>query len=528
MKLKYTILLFGFIIAIVALGIYVKKSHEYFENAPPSDVPGASTNNPATSIAQPKDIQALLDSLNNFVASYMKTSIENRKKMPPEVQDNMLKTYMSYNELKKKAEEQLKNPTILLSEISKGRALYDSLNKAFANNPVKSSKPVPITTPKKNAIKPAPKPAPKSANEKITFAELKNLEFRIKKEIERITKLRTSSSNLIAKKTQLEKIHAEIVEMINKINRKTMKINEVPIYNSDAIKFLGMLQSSDTLGKLFTTMKENQATKEKKEIKATPQGKITVGSTGKELVTSLKNYPDMNQQLQKLLDNAKHLKWNVQVNFEFDPEIAQRQVYLKRLEEIEKKFTNLTINNSKISNEAYRLYLQELQVLETLILKDTKNRYPNKTDVKITDTTERFMPSLTNAVKPTSEQLENAQSVKFNSGMMENKNVKKSDYFFRNEYPEFATVNANIKNRASKASFDSTQVGGLDYKERAKNICRQINDSSLGNPEDFGCIMNQETVSYDYSWKGNFEMVCSRLGNTWGAWYPEMFGCPKK
>jgi hypothetical protein len=59
-------------------------------------------------------------------------------------------------------------------------------------------------------------------------------------------------------------------------------------------------------------------------------------------------------------------------------------------------------------------------------------------------------------------------------------------------------------------------------------LCRQVKSAQLGDPVDFGCIAQPDTVSADYSWKGNYEMVCNRLGYTWGAWYPEMFGCPKQ
>jgi hypothetical protein len=83
-----------------------------------------------------------------------------------------------------------------------------------------------------------------------------------------------------------------------------------------------------------------------------------------------------------------------------------------------------------------------------------------------------------------------------------------------------------IKHRGSYASFDTDKVGGLDYKSRVQDICQQIQASGLGNAENFGCIKDPKTVSASYSWKGNYQMVCSRLADTWGAWYPQMYGCP--
>ena len=85
-----------------------------------------------------------------------------------------------------------------------------------------------------------------------------------------------------------------------------------------------------------------------------------------------------------------------------------------------------------------------------------------------------------------------------------------------------------IAKRGSRASFDPTKVGGPDYKNMAAHLCSQIKSADLGDPKEFGCIANPKTdVGPNYSWKGNYKMVCSRLGNTWGEWYPEMFGCPK-
>ena len=89
------------------------------------------------------------------------------------------------------------------------------------------------------------------------------------------------------------------------------------------------------------------------------------------------------------------------------------------------------------------------------------------------------------------------------------------------------SVDSKIQHRGSAASFDDSVVGGLDYKTRALEMCRQIQAANLGDPANFGCIKNPNDVSASYSWKGNYETVCSRLGDTWGSWYPQMFGCPK-
>jgi hypothetical protein len=105
------------------------------------------------------------------------------------------------------------------------------------------------------------------------------------------------------------------------------------------------------------------------------------------------------------------------------------------------------------------------------------------------------------------------------------KPLASNDYRIR---PGYEMSTEEIAKRGSRASFDPTQVGGPDYKKNVKFLCSQIKAAKLGEPREFGCIENQEEdVGPEYSWKGNYKMVCARLGNTWGEWYPEMFGCPK-
>jgi hypothetical protein len=82
----------------------------------------------------------------------------------------------------------------------------------------------------------------------------------------------------------------------------------------------------------------------------------------------------------------------------------------------------------------------------------------------------------------------------------------------------------SIMSRGSAASYSDAAVGGSDWQKRSQEVCRQIKSAGLGDPKNFGCI-NPADVGPDYSWKGNFNMVCNRLGDTWGGWYPAMLGC---
>jgi hypothetical protein len=91
--------------------------------------------------------------------------------------------------------------------------------------------------------------------------------------------------------------------------------------------------------------------------------------------------------------------------------------------------------------------------------------------------------------------------------------------------PGFAMNDEQIARRASAASFIPA-AGGADYKARALEICRQVKSAQLGDPISFGCITNPDEVGPSYDWKGNYTMVCNRLGDSWGRSYPAQFGCP--
>ena len=129
-----------------------------------------------------------------------------------------------------------------------------------------------------------------------------------------------------------------------------------------------------------------------------------------------------------------------------------------------------------------------------------------------------------NADFPTANQLDAAQSISDSQGKFPNGDPRSRDVMIRPGYP---VTDEMIARRGSSSTFDEAAVGGYDYKTRVQELCKQIKQANLGEGKDFGCISNPSAVSHDYSWKGNYLTVCNRLGDTWGGWYPEMFGCPK-
>ena len=437
--------------------------------ANPTDVPGATTSNPTQSIPQTKDIQATIDSLNAFHSSYLKTSPADFANQPLDTQATMKATADAYPVTRKMLTDALHNVPgafpYTVAQLSANRATYDKLTQAFAS-PV--SIPTAHPTPTLLAFPPGT----------LSLLDLIRLNDRIQNEIARIRNLRSSSPTLLAKQSQLEKIYADISEMIQKIKRKQMSIMDIPINPSDANAFLQSLRNDVVSSTLIT-----------------PRGRASMHPNVSFAKDSVPTIPGTNPNLQSLLENAKYLKWNVQVNLEFNPELAQKDRYIQRLETIETRLTQLAMSETPVPKEVYAMYMKELQIIREIVTNTKTEQTPNLHMRQPSHSEYTFStPDI-----PSSVQLDRAQS----------------------------TMDSQIQTRASCASFDPSKVGGLDYKERAKQLCAQIGAAQLGDPEEFGCILDQSKVSDQYSWKGNVKMVCSRLGNTWGAWYPEMFGCPK-
>jgi hypothetical protein len=172
------------------------------------------------------------------------------------------------------------------------------------------------------------------------------------------------------------------------------------------------------------------------------------------------------------------------------------------------------VSNTPLSQQMYQNYTNQLKTLQGMV-------NTNNTDVP---TVVRGLPTpmvqpvgvASNADIPSDRQLAQAQ----NTGGLSADDTQGDDTM------NMGNMDAMIKHRGSYASFDTDKVGGLDYKTRVQDMCQQIQASGLGNAENFGCIKDPKTVSASYSWKGNYQMVCSRLADTWGAWYPQMYGCP--
>ena len=476
---------------------------------PPADVPGATTNDPTQSIGQPKDIIATMNSFENMQRAVGGADTSNVR--PPSEIAAKLRS-LPQDAITMNLKKALNNQTIIpVSKLASDRETYDQIHAAYANLPKKITYEDASSTSVASAMTYLPMPTLVATPPgTITLDQLNDLSDRIQAEITRIQNLRSSSATLQAKQSQLEQLQADLNGIIESVRRGKMQLQDVPISSSDAVAFLQTLPN-DTLTSLIK-----------------PKGTSQVHPMVSFADDSVKKYIGENPDVSALLENAKYLKWSAHLNFEFDPSSAQNDQYLKRLENMETRLTNLVLSETPIPKKLYDVYLDELKTIRQMISKKMTHSPDMNISLKQPLSTPDYPSSYKldmakpssqqhDMAKPSSQQHDMAQPSSRQVGMTQSANQSGTS---NRSCPD-------IQARASAASFNSSTVGGLDYKNRVKSLCGQIVSASLGKPEDFGCITDQNSVSDTYSWKGNYMMVCSRLGNIWGGWYPEMFGCPK-
>ena len=490
-----TVLLFVFVLLFLGF-IYANRSHhEPFDgNVPsanqtsafPRDTSSATTTNPQIALAQPKDVEALIEVIKNFKLLYNAQDPKTLNLDPQSLQQTKYFSMQADN---------------LTNQLQAALANSDAVSMSFDDTvQLRKAYECSIDILRGKSEVPPPHNPQIMAPNGLTLDMLVNLRGRVQAESLQLSNLRSSAPTVTARVADLDKLAANLGDIISSIQRGEANLSDINISPDDADRFLSTLGTG-----------QNAAIPNVSVSKPVPSGgstsSMTIGPTG---------LPSGNT-LQTILDAARTLKWSISIGMESDPAKKQNQEILDRIDAIEKGMNKYIISGVTIPPSIQRLYEQQLTVLKNL------------TGVPTTDITAVVLgppkPALrergatSEAHMPTNDDLNVAQG--FNFGLAAgtgSAGIGTGDY---------GLTDQNIQHRASAASFDDSMVGGLDYKTRALEMCRQIQAANLGDPTNFGCIKNPDEVSASYSWKGNYQMVCSRLGDTWGNWYPQMFGCPK-
>lgn len=569
MKRIHALMYVGIIVAvlILLLQFLTKKKQdqiftEGFETVPsatqsssiPHDMPGATTANPTFAELDDKDYVDMIDTIklyidiynpalftkdmtdqkrNSYVKAFTEADgaikiLERSRANPTQypVPERMIQAFREYktlvNELRQlvpktasdreilqqkinEFNELYKKSNVTLIEMPREKALVKNLNlqsntllknlKSFKNDPNFLASIRPLTESYLKGIevlKAIPIPPPTTTagpSNVITLEELKSLLVAVEKETLRLTNLRSTAPTIKIRVDQLTKLGADIREYINKVERRQIRLEDVPITPEDAKRFLEQIKAGEEAIPTVIT-----------PAGTTPE--LLKPSSASEVPPIVPTSP-MNQAIFSALQT---LKWKFEINVEHDPVVAQRERIMKRIEDIEKRILSYSYSETPIPADVQKLLYYELRALGGMLAeKNNSDSYRER----IESYNSRMEPGSNSVEYPSSESLTK---------------VANDDWKVR---PGFEMNDDQIQRRASASAFDPSTVGGLDYKERTLQICKQIRSANLGDPSNFGCVTNENEVSSAYSWKGAYQMVCNRLGDTWGSWYPEMFGCPK-
>jgi hypothetical protein len=450
----------------------------------PNTMPGSTSSNSTIALASIKDLIALRDSLATFNELYEKNIQAYSKNM---YLQNLHSNAVMY---KIRLQAQIDTGKVVdrLEFASTERAKYEKMivdlrQGLLPGHIAKREVNIPVDP------------------SRLSLADLDGAIIRIRAEKQRIDNLRSTSTDLLKRASVLEKVGIDLHDMESRIRRGEMKLQELPFTKIQLAKFLQDVNvPSSTLAPLNPLKKA-------------------------EFPTMVSTHPELPIPANLIQD----LSWGVHVDY--DPKDTLYRETLERMAYLTKN-----IDNGKIKGLGLVAALKELDGLKnTLGLQNQharkhkrRTQSPKYKSVTNKQTLmshkksmqkrhlfahegfdDEFEPSINTSVPVKSELIT----------PLEHDNTP--DWGNRPE-PTLRT----IQNRASNASFKDV-IHTSDYKGRVKFLCSQIQGSGLGDPKEFGCT-DPAVVGPDYSWHGNYKMVCSRLGHTWGDWYPEMFGCPRE
>ncbi len=346
----------------------------------------------------------------------------------------------------------------------------------------------------------------------ITLDGLKSLIANIQAEQLRLENLRSSDSTTLARISTLESLLVDLRDYVGKVERDEIKLQDVPIKASDAQTFLAQFKSSDTLPYLIEESGTTETSKDSSPANFynTTSSKTEVPQVSSEQVQGMPMIPT------NVLQYLKNLEWTFEIKVHNNPEIGHRERIMDRIKELEQRIAAYAYNDVPIPYSLQNAFRKELQYLTNSMQNSVEPSYSPENNSLYTENT-RIADDIRD-----NEEYDNSELFETYNPYM-NTSTSNEDAMIR---PGFVMTDETIKRRGSASAFDESIVGGADYKQRSRDLCRQIKSAQLGDPANFGCIENQDEVSSSYSWKGNFKMVCNRLGDTWGSWYPEMFGCP--
>ena len=345
--------------------------------------------------------------------------------------------------------------------------------------------------------------------DQMTLTSLQELVRRIDQETMLLNNLPDATNpNIIAKRNQLALLRTDLNSYIAKLQTTPPQIlgRDIPISFESMQAFLQSLGSPSA-----TTVYPG--------LFNTAPASAPVSAP----VSASAAFPDFGlspESVQDIFKGIQDIKWRFELSY--DPALSQKTDLLDRLESLEKRIMAYSQSGTPMPDSVKQVLTRELDLITSIIKNSKQVDIPSYKDRQQSQQT-RMQPAA--SYKSDGRTYSIPERYTHGSyGIFDGVPRDSPDVRVR---PGFVMTDEQIRHRGSAAAFNTQIVGGADYKKRAEELCGQIRGANIGAPVDFGCIENPGEVSANYSWKGNYTMVCNRLGDTWGSWYPEMFGCPK-
>jgi hypothetical protein len=461
-------------------------------------LPNSTVPDPAQSIAQNTDIVSTLDSIDAYNQLVANTNTE---LMTDAGRQQARETASAIADMRPDIIAAQVNPaasmvtvaqlSALRSRVQASIQMIKQLPASQRGTPGRSSGPIEgiATMEPSGGSSELPTPSANGPTGQITLDNLKNLVMRIKAASLALSALASTDVTIVQRKSKLDQMAADIQGMIDNVNNGSLSLADVPIKLADATAFLATVDTTTTpLSPLITPSATAAAA-------TSSSGNATPGNSA---------------ATQGLLQSVQKAMASVKFRISYDPASAQRADIMDRLQALEDKLFAYASSDTPISPAMMGFLQQELSILGAMV-----GMTPNASSYSPTNT----LPSM---------------ATRMDSSSM-------------NEYPSLAQLEAasggsvasvasgasqgtgltdeQIARRGSTASFDESTVGGLDYKTRSVELCRQL-QVAYGDTTTFGCIKDPESVSSSYSWRGNYKTICNRIGDVWGGRAGEQYGCP--
>jgi len=379
----------------------------------------------------------------------------------------------------------------------------------------------------------------------VTMADIENVVDRATREEKKLEEKRSGSPDIKNRIKNLERIRLDLSDIMTKVGRGDMSIEDVPFTKKDLSRFLDEINDAQSSIKPIPRPKAAQRRRGRSgsrgrsrsgsrgRSRSGSRGRSRSGSRGRSRSGSRGrrnsaggNGADIGSLnaaalLQQLRSATNDLSWEVRLGY--DPEVTMQRRIMERIRAISKEIDSGSLTENELASK-----MIEMATLKQQFGAQNKRRIAQSS--KPLGAYESFngnnAPASIEPYVPTPVEPVGASPAPMKGKIIEalQPPIASNDWRVR---PGYTMSTEEIALRGSASSFDS-ETTGPDYKKRALFLCSQIRDSGIGDPHEFGCVKNpKEDVGKDYSWRGNYKMVCNRLGRMWGEWYPEMFGCPK-